>query len=78
MDFHTTQYPTDMLVNLDKITVGTPPYVFHTDNYVETYVKRSELNMIIDDFTRRIYKVLKETNKIDIDENEFIMLLKEG
>lgn len=41
------------------------------------YIKRDELNWKMDELARKIYKVIKESARLDIDEDDFIRMLQD-
>ena len=43
-----------------------------------TFVSQEELKEALDDFAKRIYKILDEMTNIEISEEEFMKILKEG
>ena len=42
------------------------------------YIKRIELDWKLDELARKIYKVIKESARLDIDEDDFIRMLQDA
>jgi len=65
----------------DGNTYTTTAYTIDTNwnkNFygIDTYVKESELDCKMEELIRKIYNAIKETARLDIDENDFVKIIQ--
>lgn len=70
-----TRYRT---LTYDDLTMAAD-IVAPTINYhIDEYVKERELDFRLDDLVRKIYRIIKDTARLDISEEDFIKLIQDN